>query len=90
MKLESIPLEEIRAIQTGPKEDDELRWLWLLLSDSGMRLSEALGLSKDDINIDNPPHINIPHKWRKLKTRNSERCITLIGASLWASKDIRL
>ena len=88
---ESIPLEEIRAIQTeSKKEDDELRWLLLLLSDSGMRLSEALGLSKDDINIDNPiPHIKlIPHKWRKLKTRNSERCIPLIGASLWASKKI--
>ena len=88
---ESIPLKEIRAIQTeSKKEDDELRWLLLLLSDSGMRLSEALGLSKDDINIDNPiPHIKlIPHKWRKLKTRNSERCIPLIGASLWASKKI--
>ena len=43
--------------------------------------------SKDDIIIDNPiPHIKlVPHKWRKLKTRNSERCIPLIGASLWAS-----
>ena len=88
---ESIPLEEIKTIQTeSKKENDELRWLLLLLSDSGMRLSEALGLSKDDINIDNPiPHIKlIPHKWRKLKTRNSERCIPLIGASLWASKKI--
>ena len=88
---ESIPLEEIKIIQTeAKKEDDELRWLLLLLSDSGMRLSEALGLSKDDINIDCPiPHIKlIPHKWRRLKTRNSERCIPFIGASLWASKKI--
>ena len=86
---ESIPLEDIRVIQTeSKKEDDELRWLLLLLSDSGMRLSEALGLSKDDINLNsNLPHVKlIPHKWRRLKTRNSERCIPLIGASLWASK----
>ena len=55
-----------------------------------MRLSEALGLSKDDINLNsNLPHVKlIPHKWRRLKTRNSERCIPLIGASLWASKRI--
>ena len=88
---ESIPLEDIRLIQTeSKKEDDELRWLLLLLSDSGMRLSEALGLSKDDINLNsNLPHVKlIPHKWRRLKTRNSERCIPLIGASLWASKKI--
>ena len=88
---ESIPLEDIRVIQTeSKKEDDELRWLLLLLSDSGMRLSEALGLSKDDINLNsNLPHVKlIPHKWRRLKTRNSERCIPLIGASLWASKRI--
>ena len=88
---ESIPLEDIRVIQTeSKKEDDELRWLLLLLSDSGMRLSEALGLSKDDINLNsNLPHVKlIPHKWRRLKTRNSERCIPLIGASLWASKKI--
>ena len=88
---ESIPLEDIRVIQTeSKKEDDELRWLLLLLSDSGMRLSEALGLSKNDINLNsNLPHVKlIPHKWRRLKTRNSERCIPLIGASLWASKKI--
>ena len=88
---ESIPLEDIRVIQTeSKKEDDELRWLLLLLSDSGMRLSEALGLSKDDINLNsNLPHVKlIPHKWRRLKTKNSERCIPLIGASLWASKKI--
>ena len=88
---ESIRLKDIRVIQTeSKKEDDELRWLLLLLSDSGMRLSEALGLSKDDINLNsNLPHVKlIPHKWRRLKTRNSERCIPLIGASLWASKKI--
>ena len=88
---ESIPLEDIRVIQTeSKKEDDELRWLLLLLSDSGMRLSEALGLSKDDINLNsNLPHVKlIPHKWRRLKARNSERCIPLIGASLLASKRI--
>ena len=49
-----IPSEDLSKIQSICKEeDDELRWIVALLSDSGMRLSEALGLSKDDINLNN-------------------------------------
>ncbi|MDB9870146.1 tyrosine-type recombinase/integrase [Alphaproteobacteria bacterium] len=84
---ESIPLEEIKQIQSYcKKEDDELRWLLSLLSDSGMRLSEALGLTKDDIKLNNPiPHIRvIPHPWRRLKTKSSDRCIPLVKESEWA------
>ena len=84
---ESIPLEDIKIIQSiSKKEDDELRWLLLLLSDSGMRLSEDLGLSKDDINLNcEIPHIRlIPHPWRRLKTRTSERYIPLTKESEWA------
>ena len=84
---ESIPLEDIKIIQSiSKKEDDELRWLLLLLSDSGMRLSEAVGLSKDDINLNcEIPHIRlIPHPWRRLKTRTSERYIPLTKESEWA------
>ena len=84
---ESVSLEDIKLIQSvSKKEDDELRWLLLLLSDSGMRLSEALGLSKDDINLNNPiPYIRlIPHPWRRLKTKDSERCIPLTKESEWA------
>ena len=84
---ESISLKDIKIIQSiSKKEDDELRWLLLLLSDSGMRLSEALGLSKDDIKFNNPiPHIKvIPHPWRRLKTRTSERYIPLTKESEWA------
>ena len=84
---ESISLKDIKIIQSiSKKEDDELRWLLLLLSDSGMRLSEALGLSKDDINLNcEIPHIRlIPHPWRRLKTRTSERYIPLTKESEWA------
>ncbi|MDC0548884.1 tyrosine-type recombinase/integrase [Alphaproteobacteria bacterium] len=84
---ESISLKDIKIIQSiSKKEDDELRWLLLLLSDSGMRLSEALGLSKDDIKLNNLiPHIKvIPHPWRRLKTRTSERYIPLTKESEWA------
>ena len=84
---ESVALEDIKFIQSvSKKEDDELRWLLLLLSDSGMRLSEALGLSKDDINLNNPiSYIRlIPHPWRRLKTKASERYIPLTKESEWA------
>ena len=84
---ESVALEDIKSIQSvSKKEDDELRWLLLLLSDSGMRLSEALGLSKDDINLNNPiSYIRlIPHPWRRLKTKASERYIPLTKESEWA------
>ena len=32
--------------------DDDLRWLIALLSDTGMRLREAVGLLKSDIILD--------------------------------------
>ena len=68
--------------------DDENRWLLSLISDTGMRLSEAAGLASDDIVLDaDIPHINVrPHPWRRLKTKGSERLVPLVGASLWAAE----
>ena len=83
-----IPSEDLSKIQSICKEeDDELRWIVSLLSDSGMRLSEALGLTKEDINLNNSiPYIRLtPHPWRRLKTKSSERYIPLVKDSLWAS-----
>ena len=86
-----IPTKDIKHIQSlCIEKDDDLRWLIALLSDSGMRLGEGVGLLKSDINLDcEIPYINlIPHPWRRLKTRSSKRFIPLIGASLWASRKI--
>ena len=57
-----------------------------LLSDTGMRRGEAVGLAKSDVVFDaDMPHINIiPHPWRRLKTKGSERSIPLVGEALWA------
>ena len=87
-----IPLDAIRRIQRDCMAiDDEMRWLLAIISDTGMRLSEAAGLHKDDIILDAPiPYINLqPHSWRRLKTKGSARHIPLIGASLWAAKRIQ-
>ena len=87
-----IPIEVIKDIQqTCMTMDDDLRWLIALLSDTGMRLGEAVGLLKSDIILDtDTPHLNLaPHPWRRLKTTGSERKIPLVGASLWAAKRIK-
>ncbi|MDA8536772.1 tyrosine-type recombinase/integrase [Alphaproteobacteria bacterium] len=91
-KRKPIPIENIRGIQQECMSiDDEARWLVALISDTGMRLSEAAGLSVDDIKLDcEIPHIDLkPHSWRGLKTRGSQRQIPLVGASLWAAKRVK-
>ena len=51
-----------KACQTA---DDEPRWLVALISDTGMRLSEAAGLAKEDIVLDaDMPHVIHPHPWK--------------------------
>ena len=86
-----IPTKDIKHIQFLCREyDDDLRWLITLLSYTGMRLGEGVGLPKSDINLNcEIPHIRlIPHLWRRLKTKGSQRCIPLVGASMWASRKI--
>ena len=91
-KRKPIPIENIRQIQQDCREaDDEARWLVALISDTGMRLSEAAGLHIDDIKLDcEIPYIDLkPHAWRGLKTRGSKRQIPLVGASLWAARRVK-
>ena len=83
-----IPTDKLRTIQQHCQTtDDEPRWLVALISDTGMRLSEAAGLAREDIVLDvDIPHVIIrPHPWRRLKTKGSERILPLVGASLWAA-----
>lgn len=89
-----IPIStmDLEMIQTAClKIDDDLRWLVALISDTGMRLSEAAGLKIDDLVLDDEiPHVIIqPHSHRPLKTRSSERVIPLVGTSLWAAQRIK-
>jgi hypothetical protein len=84
-----IPNEILKVIQKQCQStDDEPRWLVALISDTGMRLSEAAGLAREDIvlNADIPHVIIRPHPWRRLKTKGSERTLPLVGCSLWAAE----
>ena len=86
-KRKPIPIEDIRAIQQKCYAmNDDIRWLIALISDTGMRLGEAVGLLKEDIILEHEvPHVRlVPHPWRRLKTKGSQRDIPLVGASLWA------
>ena len=53
-----------------------------------MRLSEAVGLLKENIILDDSiPHVIIQsHPWRSLKTKGSARVVPLVGVALLASK----
>jgi integrase len=87
-----VPINFIGQIQEECRSlNDEPRWLIALISDRGMRLSEACGLLSSDIVLDTDiPHISLrEYKWRRLKTSSSTRVIPLVGASLWAAEQIK-
>ena len=80
----SISPKDIKRVQKICLQiADEKRLLIALVSDTGMRLSEALGLVWGDVNLDHEyPHISLkPHPWRPLKTSGSKRLIPLVGAA---------
>ena len=70
--------------------DDDIRWLVASISDTGMRLAEAAGLSVSYFNLQGDiPFVEVrPRPWRSLKTSASARVIPLSGMALWAAQRI--
>lgn len=68
------------------KKNDDIRWLIALLSDSGMRIAEAVGLRWVDVHLEGPtPYLSLkPDEARRLKNDHSIRNVPLVGAGLWA------
>ena len=90
-KRQPIPEKDIKHIQQlCVSMDDDMRWIIALISDSGMRLGEAVGLLKEDFHLDEEvAYVDVrPHAWRPLKTKGSQRRIPLVKASLWAAKRV--
>ena len=88
-KRPSVPLGVIKTVQERCYEmDDEARWAIAMVSDTGLRLSEVLGLVKDDVILHEPvPYLVVRgHPWRRLKTTASSRKVPLVGAALWAAQ----
>ena len=89
VKRMPIPIDDLRKVQQlCYRKDDDIRWLIALLSDTGMRLAEAAGLSKEDVFLDTEiPYVRLCERpWRPLKTRSSKRDVPLVGAALWAAQ----
>ena len=90
-KRKPISIDNIRKIQDACiREDDDLRWIVGFISDTGMRLSEAIGLRREDIVLDDEiPYVSIkPNEKRRLKTKQSERIVPLVGTSLWTARRV--
>jgi integrase len=84
-KHPSLSNEDIQRVQKVCFDiADERRLLIALISDIGMRLSEALGLVWNDVQLKHQcPHIKlVPHPWRQLKTTGSKRLVPLVGEAL--------
>ncbi|MFC0201239.1 tyrosine-type recombinase/integrase, partial [Paracoccus rhizosphaerae] len=81
--------EELEAIQQRCREmDDQRRWAIAMLSDTGARQAEVVGLRKDEVNLTGDvPHILIrPNENRRLKNAQSERKVPLVGEALWVAQ----
>ena len=86
-----IPLDALNRVQRECVQiDDDIRWLVSLVSDTGMRMAEAAGLSVTDFNLQGDiPFVEVrKHPWRSLKTSASARVIPLSGMALWAAQRI--
>ena len=87
-----ISANHIKQVQQSCMEmNDDKRHLLCLISDTGLRLSEAVGLRTQDIHLNSPiPYLSIQeNEVRRLKTKQSKRDIPLVGASLWAATAIK-
>lgn len=88
----SVPADALPTVQAKCREiDDDLRWLIALVSDTGMRLAEAAGLTREDFIRDEAGAIFArvqPHPWRRLKTKGSKRDVPLEGEARWAAERI--
>mgnify|MGYP000173189178 CR=1 FL=1 len=88
----SVPVDILAVVQEKCRVlDDDMRWLVAMVSDTGMRLAEAAGLTREDIIRDEDGALFAsvrPHPWRRLKTKGSERDVPLEGSARWAAERI--
>ncbi len=92
IKAETHSIHVVRELQSICRQtDDEHRWLIALISDTGMRLSEATGLHINDLILEGSiPFINlVPPSLAVIKDQGKSAKIPLVGASLWAAQRIK-
>jgi integrase len=90
-KREPYTLAELASIKKAVEaKNDDMRWIIGLQIETGARLGEIVGLRSDDLRLNHPvPHMKIrPHLslGRRLKNKQSERDVPLVGVSLWSAQ----
>ena len=80
------PLKDDLVERMNERLSGELKLLWSVLAGTGMRLSEAVGLLREDVVLDHPtPHVIVrPNSIRRIKTASSQRTVPLVGDALRA------
>jgi integrase len=87
-KRGTFTIEQLKnGYDTAIASDSQVKLLMPLLGETGCRLAEIVGLELQDIDMENELiHIR-PNAIRRLKTRNSERTLPLLG---YAKKALKL
>jgi integrase len=79
---------KILAEGTFADVNAEARRVVYLVTETGVRLSEACNLSRTTIRLDAPvPHIQVRPEGREIKTDHSQRDIPLVGVALLAMRE---
>lgn len=83
-------LQELRSKLTDSSTDVDC--LIKIMLDTGMRVSEVVGLASQDVHLEGEyPYISLQkNPLRRLKTKNSERLIPLVGLALEALESLNL
>ena len=86
-KRGTFTIEQLKnGYDTAIASDSQVKLLMPLLGETGCRLAEIVGLELQDIDMENELiHIR-PNAIRRLKTRNSERTLPLLGYAKKATK----
>ena len=77
VKIELYPLSKEEITQICDRSKPQRRALYMILKDTGLRISEALWIKKEDFDFNNTPvSLNIPPNHDKTRSSNQTRFIT--------------
>jgi len=85
--------EHFKILRSGLQgSSNDVDCLIKIILDTGMRVGEVVGLASQDVNLDcETPHITLQkNPFRRLKTKNSERLVPLVGLALESIKHLNL
>jgi len=96
-KRTPFTLPELETLEAACRDqDDPMRWILEMLAGTGARLAEIVGLTMEDINLEEEyPHVILQvHPWRDIKGAKGirgvkDRTVPLVGVALWAAQQVK-